>query len=181
MTEDPRSVEADGTLAPTVAGEKFERLVVPEIPVLYRVARSMTRSVHDAEDLVQATLVRAFEAIDRLDEDRNPRPWLVTILRNLQRSRWRRRSPLLLKEPDLVFDNVADLSGDGPEAALDAQHSGPAMQALATLPLRLRAVVELVDLAGLRYQEAADVLGVPVGTVTSRVHRARDRMRRQLR
>jgi len=160
----PASVSPDAT---GVGSEQaFRRYVVPEIEVLLRVARSITRHQHDAEDLVQDTLLRAYRAIDRFDGS-NPRAWLLTILRNAHLNQARRRRPALLREPEQ--EHVARLLDGHLEAAIR------------TLPEKFRRAVELVDLAGLSYEEAAQVLDVPVGTVMSRVHRGRARLREHLR
>lgn len=160
----------------------FDRWVVPEIAVLYRVARSITRDPTDAEDLVQDTMLRAYRAADRFD-GRHPRAWLLTIMRNAQVNRTRRRRPELLRDPDAELARLAETAGDGadPEArVLDPVIDASIVAAFDGLPPRFRAVVELVDVQGLAYREAADALGVPVGTVMSRLHRARRRIRSRL-
>lgn len=162
--------------------EKFQQYVVPELDVMYRVARSLTRNGPDAEDLVQDTLVRAYRAIDRFD-GRHPRAWLLTILRNAQINRVRRKRPELLDDPDATFERYAADDDDSlaPEhVVIDPVFDAEVDDALAALPDKFRSVVELVDIGGKSYQEAADELGVPVGTVMSRLHRARRRMRDQL-
>lgn len=162
--------------------EAFDRYVVPEIEVLYRVARSITRNPTDAEDLVQDTMVRAYNAILRFD-GRHPRAWLLTIMRNAQINRVRRRRPGLLQDPDATMAQLADEdSGElGPEGlVVEPVFDAAVEKALATLPDKFRAVVELVDIQGLSYQEAADALGVPTGTIMSRLHRARRRIRTHL-
>ena len=77
------------------ASARFERWVLPEVDVLLRVAQSITRNTHDAEDLVQDTMLRAYRSIDSFD-GRYPRAWLLTILRNTEINRHRRRRPSLL-------------------------------------------------------------------------------------
>ncbi|MFT7645365.1 MAG: RNA polymerase sigma-70 factor (ECF subfamily) [Candidatus Poriferisodalaceae bacterium] len=161
----------------------FRLYVLPELDVLYRVGQSLTRNRADTEDLVQETLIRAYRAIDRFD-GRYPRAWLLTILRNAQINRTRRRRPELLRDPDLEMDRLASTSfgdEDDPEhTVVDPIFDHNVREALEALPDRFRRPVELVDLGGLSYQEAADQLGVPVGTIMSRLHRARKRMRTQL-
>lgn len=161
--------------------EAFRRYVVPEIEVLLRVARSITRHDQDAEDLVQDTLLRAFRAIDRFD-GAYPRAWLLTILRNTQRNRVRRQRPVLLADGGDGRDELANFGGGiEPEIVLDEKLLEDDLQAAVdALPENFRGAVELVDLAGLTYEEAAAVLDVPVGTVMSRLHRARTRLREQL-
>ena len=160
----------------------FDRYVMPEIDVLYRVARSITRNPIDAEDLVQDTMLRAYRAIGRFD-GRYPRAWLLTIMRNAQVNRVRRKRPDLLRDPDATMETLADQSpsGAGPEEiVLESEFDTAVEEAFAKLSDKFRRVVELVDIQGLSYQETADLLGIPVGTVMSRLHRARARMRKHL-
>jgi RNA polymerase sigma-70 factor (ECF subfamily) len=161
--------------------EAFTRYVLPEIDVLLRVALSRTRSAADAEDLVQDTLLRAYRAIGRFD-GRYPRAWLLTILRNAQVDRVRRRRPSLLRNPDAGQRSHDDRDASPSAEALVVGQTFDATveDAVAHLPTRFRHVVALVDIEGLSYQEAADALGVPVGTVMSRLHRARHRIRTRL-
>lgn len=164
------------------ADEAFANYVMPEIEVLYRVARSITRNPTDAEDLVQDTLLRAYRGIGGFD-GRHPRAWLLTIMRNAQINRVRRKRPELLRDPDATMERVADTTseGDSPETQLlDGSFDAAVEAAFLALPEKFRTVVELVDLGGLSYQEAADSVGVPVGTVMSRLHRARTRMKKDL-
>lgn len=164
-------------------GAAFTRYVLPEVDVLLRVATSMTRRTVDAEDLVQETLLRAYRAIDRFD-GAHPRAWLLTIMRNTEVNRHRRRRPSLLHDPELTLGQLAAVPGAGnedPEAVVVGETFDTVVaEAFAALPVRHRQVVQLVDLDGLTYQEAAEFLGVPVGTVMSRLHRARARMRDRL-
>ncbi|MCC5946829.1 MAG: sigma-70 family RNA polymerase sigma factor [Nitriliruptoraceae bacterium] len=162
--------------------QRFREQVLPELDVLYRVARRLTRSSHEAEDLVQDTLVRAYRSFAGFD-GRYPRAWLLTILRNTRINQVRKR------QPDLMDDEAAsDLPARGADGRVDgtseqALHDGfdPLVgAALAELSAKHRAVIALVDLDGLTYQEAADVLEVPVGTVMSRLHRARRKVRAHL-
>ncbi|MBI2168536.1 MAG: sigma-70 family RNA polymerase sigma factor [Actinobacteria bacterium] len=159
----------------------FAQYVVPEIDVLLRVATSLTGNLADAEDLVQDTLIRAYRAADRFD-GRHPRAWLLTILRNAQRNRVRGRRPELLRDPDTEGHRIeeANPSPSAEGEALAAEFDAVVAEAFAKLPRHMREVVELVDFDGLSYREAADALGVPPGTVMSRLHRARQRIRRYL-
>lgn len=164
-----------------IADDAFARYVVPELDVLLRVAMSLTRDRSDAEDLVQDTLMRAFKAVDRFD-GRYPRAWLLTIMRNAQINRVRRRRPELMRDAragERILDEKGRHDSAEQEALRDAFDS-EVEAALDALPDRLRTVVGLVDLDGLSYQQAADVLGVPIGTVMSRLHRARQRIRGRL-
>jgi RNA polymerase sigma-70 factor, ECF subfamily len=164
------------------ADDRFREQVLPEIDVLLRVARRLTHDPNDAEDLVQDTLVRAYRAFDRFD-GRYPRAWLLTILRNTHSNRIRKR------RPDLLDDEAAqrlpapgqDGRSDGTEERALAEQFDPIVRnALSSLSANQRAVIALIDLDGLSYREAAELLEVPVGTVMSRLHRARRKVRAEL-
>jgi RNA polymerase sigma-70 factor (ECF subfamily) len=157
----------------------FARHVLPEVDVLYRVARSMTRHDADAEDLVQDTMLRAFRSIERFD-GRHPRAWLLTIMRNAQINRVRRRRPGLLDDPDDADRGLADPSAGPEDLAMGRRFDAVVEDAYLALPDDFRDVIELVDLGGLSYEEAATVLDVPQGTVMSRLHRGRKRIREAL-
>ncbi len=162
--------------------EAYARHVVPEIEVLLRVARTLVPRPADAEDLVQDTLLRAFRSIDSFD-GRHPRAWLLTIMRNAEVNRTRRRRPALLDDQDATFDRLADDDGGhaSPEAIVVGEmFDSVVLDALDALPDRFRQIVVLVDIDGLSYAEVAGVLDIPVGTVMSRLHRARTRIRDRL-
>lgn len=165
----------------TTGDQRFEEFVLPELDVLYRTAWSLTRADADAQDLVQDTLLRAYRAIDRFD-GRYPRAWLLTIMRNANINRVRKKKPDLLDDPDATFERSTDFAEeDHPEnLVVDQIFDAEVESALAELPDNFREIVELVDLNGLAYQEAADLLDIPVGTVMSRLHRARKRIRDHL-
>lgn len=158
----------------------FEQYVVPELELLYAMAMRLTRDPHIAEDLVQDTIVRAYRAILRFD-GRYPRAWLLTILRNTNINRARKKRPSLLHNPDLTFSQLAGRGADGRDGAAEPALDGivhPALaRALRNLSDDHQAVIALVDVDGLSYREAAQVLDVPEGTVMSRLHRARRRLR----
>jgi len=162
----------------TNSHKAFDTYVLPEIDVLYRAAWSLTRSDHEAQDLVQETLLRAYKAIDRFD-GRYPRAWLMTIMRNANINRARRKKPELLDDPDMTLERSTQFANtQGPEQeVLDATLDATVEEAFSALSDDFRAVIELVDLGSMPYQQAAEALGVPVGTVMSRLHRARKRIR----
>ncbi|MGH9197507.1 MAG: sigma-70 family RNA polymerase sigma factor, partial [Acidimicrobiia bacterium] len=161
----------------------MERHVVPEINVIYRVALAMTRNPSDAEDLVQETLLRAFRAIDRFD-GRHPRAWLLTILRNANINRLRKHrlefpSPNGTDGTEQTQPEPADERG--PEVVVvDEAFDSSVAEAFNALPRKYRDVVGLVDIDGLSYGECATALGIPLGTVMSRLHRARAKMKKRL-
>jgi RNA polymerase sigma-70 factor (ECF subfamily) len=175
MTRDGVSLEGDAA---------FEKYVLPELDVLLRVAHSLTRNHADTEDHVQDTLLRAYQAIDRFD-GRYPRAWLLTILRNTHINRNRRRRPELLRDPDTQLERLPQSpeaeEAMRPDRFVDLEFDADLDAALATLSEPFAAVVELVDIDGLAYAEAAEALGIPVGTVMSRLHRARRKIRGELR
>jgi RNA polymerase sigma-70 factor, ECF subfamily len=159
-----------------VADEAFERFVVPELAVLVRMALSLTGHRADADDLVQETLLRAYRSIHRFD-GRFPRAWLLTIMRNAHLNRVRAPRSFLVSDPAVLAPEHLQLD-DSAEAVVVAGSMDPAIErAVARLPDPLRRVLELVDVQGLSYLEAARVLRVRVETVTSRLHRARRRLR----
>ncbi|MDE0775540.1 MAG: sigma-70 family RNA polymerase sigma factor [Nocardioides sp.] len=162
---------------------RFAQWVEPEIEVLLRVAHSLTGSWADAEDVVQDTLIRAYRAIDGFD-GRHPRAWLLTILRRTHLNSLRRTRPDLVEDASLerrrpAFGRASVVS---PEDVLDERLlDGDIEVALQALDPRFRTVVLLVDVNGLTYAEAAELLDVPVGTVMSRLSRGRTRLRKSLR
>lgn len=158
--------------------------MLPEVDVLLRVARTLTQQPADAEDLVQDTLIRAFRACDRFD-GAHPRAWLLTILRNTHLNRVRGRRPALLDNPETHEEDRVSWPGNAPpstpeDLVLGEVFDHAVAQALDGLPEVFGAAVRLVDLDGLSYTEAAGVLRVPVGTVMSRLHRGRARIRASL-
>jgi RNA polymerase sigma-70 factor (ECF subfamily) len=142
----------------------FRSGVEAAIPALRRYARALTRDAETADDLVQDTLVRALRS-EHLFHGGDVRSWLYTILTNLNRNRLRSlaRRPVMTLLGD---DDAPDMSG--PEAG-----SRDIERALASLVEEQRAALLLVVLEGLTYREVAEVQGVPVGTVMSRLARAR--------
>lgn len=166
----------------TTVGARFDTVVVPELDVLFRVARSISTNVDDAEDLVQDTLLRAFRALDRFD-GRYPRAWLLTIMRNAHQNRNRRRRPTLLRDEATMTGEIDRRNPPAPSAedlATDSIAAAWVADALDHLTPRLRQVAELVDVDGLTYDETAALLDIPAGTVMSRLHRARRQMRVRL-
>jgi RNA polymerase sigma-70 factor, ECF subfamily len=176
MTRRQREVEGDDRAAAIDAGTGAElvRQGLVHADALYHLARYLTRSRTDAEDLVQETYTRAFAAHDQFAPGTNLKAWLFKILRNACIDLARRRQ-------------VVDAAGPPPEPAVaswDADVRGALAheieEALGTLPEPARTVV-LLDLEGLTEVEAAAVLGCPVGTIKSRLARARAALREKLR
>lgn len=158
----------------------LEEYVLPELDLLYRMALTMTRDPHDAEDLVQDVLVRVYPALDTFD-GRYPRAWLLKILRNTHINRRRKKRAEPSGSPEEVVSRVPQ-DGESPaeEEALGRMFEGEIADAFYGLPESFRTVVGLVDIEGMSYKDAAEAIGVPIGTVMSRLHRARERMRKSL-
>lgn len=176
MSADP---EEDGQ-ANEDRQQAFATYVLPEVEVLLRVALSLTSQPADAEDLVQETLLRAYRAVDRFD-GRHPRAWLLTIMRHAELSRGRQRRPRLLDDPDSDLDKWTPVARENPEeVVVDRVFDEVVDSVFASLPRPYQQVVRIVHVDGLSYAEAARVLDLPKGTVMSRLHRARKRMRDQL-
>ena len=154
---------------------------IEHIDGLYGYALVLTQNRTDAEDLVQETYVRAIRAMGRLRDDSNVKGWLFTILRNiwLNELRQRRKAPESVDvETDERTSNLADESAESPHdvyvAKLERRHVRTAIQ---RLPEEAREVILLREWEGLSYQEIATVLDCPVGTVMSRLARARSKLR----
>lgn len=144
-----------------------------QAPALERRAYRMCKDRHDARDLVQETLERAWRHRARLPTALPPRAWLMRVLTNLYLDRIKRRRIAL--DPAIRVEELVDEPAPAPRfTAQDAR------DALAGLPRGLRDVLEAHDLGGLRYREIADRLAIPAGTVGSRLVRARDELRRRL-
>lgn len=162
----------------------FEEEALQHLDLLFNFARKMTNSSEDASDLVQETYLKAFRFWNSYEKGTNIKAWLFRILRNTHINRYRRES----KEPDAVdFETVQNLNhksnGQG-SAALD-QILGSLLEddvslAIASLPDDFRTVVILSDIEGLSYEEIAEFVECPIGTVRSRLHRGRRVLRSQL-
>ena len=182
------SPQPPAPFAPEPAGnaEDFAELALPLTDALYRLAYHLSRNQTEAEDLTQETLLRAFRAFDSY-RGGNFRAWLFTILRNAFRDECRRRG----REPtvpddidDLLSFRVLALGSVAPSAESEALRALPSEaieRAFAALPPEWRLIVILADVEELTYREIADVLDVPIGTVMSRLSRARKRLQNHLR
>jgi len=159
---------------------RFEELIVPEMAFLARIARTMSRSQAEADDLAQETLVKAFRAMDSFDGS-YPRAWLARIARNTAINRDQRNREFLLAEEGTVEPPPSPGEVTDPEEIVLSQEVDPLLQkALDELPAAFRVLVQMVDVEDMSYQEAADALGIPIGTVMSRLHRGRNRLREAL-
>jgi RNA polymerase sigma-70 factor, ECF subfamily len=163
---------------------RFEAAVLPHMDAAYTLARYLTRNAPDAEDVVQDACLRALKYFDtfRGAEGASARAWLLAIVRNTAYSwRGRRRMDGVVTEFDETqhSDAVADEHPDGAVLRSDAKET--LHRALERLAPEFREVIVLRELEGMSYKEISDVAGVPVGTVMSRLSRARARLQQALR
>ena len=154
---------------------EFNQMVAEHGPALYRMAFRLVGDRHEAEDVLQETFRSVWSSRRRYEPGRGERAWLVSILRRRAVDRWRQRSG----PPVLALDALPDISTAGTDP-LSAGYTDEMQDALARLPRELRETLLLVVVGELTHQEAADELGVPLGTVLSRVSRARQRLREYL-
>ena len=167
----------------------FEEIALPFIPDVSRFAYSLTRDADEADDLVQDTFLKAYRSWHRFEPGTNCRSWLFTICKNTFRRRFKREK----MRPDVE----AEATGDDDAMPIVMSHVNaeqlglgdlfdrldvqPALErAMDELPEPFREIVGLVDLEGFSYHEAAEILEIPVGTVRSRLFRARRRLQESL-
>lgn len=160
--------------------EAFEQEALPWLDDVYRFALSMTRDEADAEDVVQDTFLRAYRSWNTYAAGSDCRRWLFTICRNaFLRSRERERQTIELRdgERDAYAAGVlsfGDYSANGLEGILSRSDLLPAIErALARVPSPFRSALVLVDIEDQSYEAAAEILGVPIGTLRSRLFRGR--------
>ena len=154
----------------------FEEVVLPHLDAAFNYARWLTKNDADAEDVVQDALVRALRVFSSL-RGADARAWLLTIVRNTWYGRFPRRAGgavTTVAEEDP--DNQADVSPDPEALAIQHQTVEQVRCALETLPTDFREVLVLRELEGLSYKEIAAIIGIPIGTVMSRLARGRERL-----
>jgi RNA polymerase sigma factor (sigma-70 family) len=153
----------------------FEQTVIPHLNAAYNLARWLTRNAPDAEDLVQEACLRAFRSFETLQGE-DGRAWLLAVVRNTCFT-WLKKK---VGQPTVEFDehmhSAADESPDAEAVLLNQAALGSLQDCLETLPLEFREVIILRELEELSYKEIADIARVPVGTVMSRLARARKRL-----
>jgi RNA polymerase sigma-70 factor, ECF subfamily len=166
------------------SGGSFEALAVPHLELVYRIARRLARNEHAAEDLVQETYLKAYKAFDRFEmRGFGIRPWLLKILHNtfLNRHAQEQRRPKAIDQAALEQAPGGERMLAGAPPALDYEHLDEEVkQAIDELADEFRAVLLLWATMELSYQEIADALGIPIGTVMSRLHRARHQLVKKL-
>lgn len=176
------------TTAHPAREERFERDVIPLIGRLYPAALQLTRNPSDAEDLVQETLTKAFAAFHQFTPGTNLRAWLHRILANtfINSYRKKRREPVAALGIELSdgWQTSGDPLSQPPRSAeaeaLDRMADSEILQALRDLPAAFKIPVYLADIEGYPYKEIASRMDIPLGTVMSRLHRGRAKLRHQL-
>jgi RNA polymerase sigma-70 factor, ECF subfamily len=166
---------------------RFEEDVVPYMRKLYPAALRMTRNPADAEDLLQETFARAYAAFHQFSPGTNLNAWLYRILSNTFINSCRKlgREPAQSRLGEVADERVAESLGtpstrSAEEVALERLVDSEVFQALRDLPEGFSAVVYLADVEGYAYHEIAEIMGIPIGTVMSRLHRGRQRLRVRL-
>jgi RNA polymerase sigma-70 factor, ECF subfamily len=183
------SLAADVTLHPLHArdqDERFEQEALPWLDDVYRFALSLTRDETDAEDVVQDTFLRAYKSWHTYEPDSDCRRWLFTICRNVfLRAREKERTTVELVDSEVDVIATSTLFFEAMRSGYEDLHArvdlAPALaDALAKLPEPFRSTVLIVDVEDQPYEAAAQVLGVPIGTVRSRLFRGRRILQEQL-
>ncbi len=168
---------------------RFEAEVLPHLDAMYRTALRLTRSQSDADDLVQDAVVKAYRFFDSYEQGTNVRAWLLKVLTNVFYTKHRRTtlesnvSALAVTDP--VADGWMSAASMAPTREPERMVERPLLEAavgrvLDELPEDFRTVLVLVDVEGLTYREVAEAMGCPIGTVMSRLHRARKAVAQRL-
>lgn len=174
-------------IPPNPLHKEFEQQTLPHMEVLYNYALRMTGNRDDANDLLQETFLKAYRFWDKFEQGTNLRAWLFRIMKNTYINLYRKES----KEPDKVdydeiegfYNLIRDQNSDDndlQEKMFGQLLDDDVSKALELLPEEFRTVVILCDIEGLAYEEIAEFLQVPVGTVRSRLHRGRKLLYAQL-
>jgi RNA polymerase sigma-70 factor (ECF subfamily) len=170
---------------------RFERDAMPLMPQLYSAALRLTRNPADAEDLVQEAYLRAYRGFGGFTEGTNLKAWLYRILTNtfINAYRKRQRQPITVLEEEIpdwyLYDRLNENGGSRDTASAEAQvlermPDEDVQAALDALPEAFRMAVWLADVEGFSYKEIAQILGIPIGTVMSRLHRGRKSLEKML-
>jgi RNA polymerase sigma-70 factor, ECF subfamily len=167
---------------------RFEQDVMPYASQLYPAALRMTRNPSDAEDLLQETLTKAYVGYHQFEQGTNLRAWLHRILSNtfINGYRKKRREPqqdlsgAFQEDWQTSSDPLAMPAASAEAEAIDRLGDSEILQALRELPEEFRVAIYLADIQGYPYREIAQMMGTPLGTVMSRLHRGRNKLRKKL-
>ena len=159
---------------------RFEQTIMPHLDAAYNLARWLTRNEHDAEDVAQESLLRAFKFFGAFRGE-NARSWLLSIVRNttytwLQKNRKQELSRL----PDEELHEIEDPAADPQALLLENSDHGEVMRAVEELPVEFREVIILREMEGMSYKEIAEISDIAAGTVMSRLARARKQLQQSL-
>jgi RNA polymerase sigma-70 factor (ECF subfamily) len=191
MQEQPDADTYDVVHTPTAKKEDFEAGVLAQLDSLYRTALRMTNNPQEAEDLVQETMLKAFRFAHTYQPGTNLRAWLFRILNTSAINRYRRQAahptPTSLPEGEefYLYNQIRDLNGQelnqgAEEEVLSRYLDEDVYKALNDLPPNFRMAVILADIEDLSYKEIAEALQIPIGTVMSRISRARRQLQKSL-
>jgi RNA polymerase sigma-70 factor (ECF subfamily) len=187
-TDETTEVEAPGAASAREALDRvrFEEEALSHADQLYRVALRLSGSQQTAEELVQEAYLRAFRGWRGYRPGTNLAAWLATILRNafLDEVRKQSRRPGQESIDDTseyyLYNHLTETAAEPQEAVHNRLSGGAIVDSLSEIPPNFREVVVLVDIGDFSYQDAADILGVPIGTVMSRLHRGRRALKQAL-
>ena len=154
----------------------FEQKVLPHLDAAYNLARWLAGNDHDAQDVAQEACLRAFKFFGNFRGE-NARAWLLTIVRNTFYTWLRKNRPPEISDDVLAVEEIAAIAEDANPPFADAE---TVRRAIEELPAEYREVVILREMEGFSYKEIADLADVPIGTVMSRLARARKQLQKQL-
>lgn len=165
----------------------FEDELLPHADALYNFAYHLTYNEEDANDLVQDTFMKAFRFINSFDSGTNAKAWLFKILKNgfINEYRRKKKEPSKVDYEDIIAYQDADedkggVAFDLREDIFDGMMGDEITIALNSLPIDFKTVILLCDIEGFTYEEIAKIIDIPIGTVRSRLHRARNMLKESL-